>query len=135
MTHFTPQCFAEVANSFCKHENLPDCEFLGVLYDNVVEGWTYALPQNGVNVLDHAVYWKLPYGTVHCWSLDTLLSKKDTDLREKHDKKAYIHMAKSRGYHCLGVLRNTDRDKIRNDRTAWKSMPFQIPDDEKSPCY
>jgi len=59
VTHFTPQCFAAVANSHCKENNLPECEFLGVLYDNAAEGWTYALPQNGLNVLNHAVYWKL----------------------------------------------------------------------------
>ena len=58
----------------------PGCEFLGILYDTGTEGWIWDLPKNGLDVLDTAVYWKLPYGTVKCWSLLALLNTTKMDF-------------------------------------------------------
>ena len=77
---YTPQCFSEVALSVSNAHEHPGCEFLGILYDTGTEGWIWDLPKNGLDVLDTAVYWKLPYGTVKCWSLLALLNTTKMDF-------------------------------------------------------
>ena len=136
--HFTPQCFSKVGISVSGAHALPECEFLGILYDTGVEGWVMDVPKNGVDILDTPVYWKLPYGTVKCWSLETLLKKSEKDaaeFRERHTEDAYRHMAMQRGFHCLGKFSADQREAAKQANFDWRACCFQLPSDEKASCW
>ena len=133
--HFTPQCFSSVANSVSTSFDHPGCEFLGVLYDVGIEGWHLDLPKNGLDVIDSPVYWKLPYGTVKCWSLHALLQKTAIEFQEKHTEQAYQEMASHRGWHCLGKLSQENREAAMSPEFDWRACIFHLPDDERSSCW
>ncbi len=135
---FTPEHFISTASAYCKRHALPECSLLGVLYEGDFQQFSLELPNDGCDVLEKAVYWRLPHGTVRCWSLARLLRANGTELKEEHCEAAYHYMGLRRDLLCLGDCGPEELEMLRSavvKDKPWASLPFQLPAAESSPCF
>ena len=117
------------------------CEFLGVLYAGDSPTFDLSLPQNGVDIVDVPMYWRLNEGRVVCWSVEQLIRKTEADIKDADDANVYQAVGEELGFRYLGAVYEKafmkpfleDPGELRDKR--WGNVSFFTPPDSLSPCW
>ena len=115
--------------------------FAGITYENDRPHIDAQLPRDGEDIQDEPVYWKLPGGSVVCWSVRKLSQAKDDELEEKGSMERYTAVAKELGYDVLGkAMDDNELEEFQAEpgtleQKHWKRVAWVEPLDDSLPCW
>ena len=116
--------------------------YAGVVYEgDKLEFSTETLPDGGIDIADHPVFWRLPGGRVVCWSVRRLLDARPDELAGPDEDADYHAVAKTLGFKYLGAPRPPfpERPLLLEPGTLadrrWEELHFARPDTALAECY
>ena len=119
----------------------PGTRYRGVTFDNPERPEIYEqLPNDGLDIQHHPLYWVLPCGRCVCMSLRELYVAKSDQLLPHNSKEAYREIASELHFDVLGVAPEEQLVTFKEDLGTladqkWLPMSWSLPADEASPCW
>ena len=130
--YFTLEYMDARAEEIC-----PGSEYVGLVFESDRPAFQRQVPDGGLDIQDHAVYWNFPCGTI-CCSLNDL---SDGDALKYLGDKPYLSIGNQMGWDCLGIC--TDEASLAQyldapgtlEEARWKALLWEEPEKETVPCW
>ena len=119
----------------------PGTAYRWVTFDNLERPELYEqLPNGGLDIQHHPLYWVLPCGRCVCMSLRGMFLAKPDQLMPHNSGEAYREIASELHFDVLGVAKEEDLNAFKEEPGTladekWFTFEWAFPETEASPCW
>ena len=111
----------------------PGTVFEGVSYESDRPGLIQQVPDGGIDIQEHPLYWTLPCGRTDSMSIREFADAKEDQLESWQSDEAYVAVAKEMEFHVLGITGDElTMAALRDDpgtlaEKRWESVQWSMP--------